>query len=308
MAQDHQGHDDHHHGHHHHGSPGETTVGRLGAAAAINVGFAIVQVLVGLALGSIVVLADALHQVTDAVGLLTALVALWLTSRPSDGAMTFGWGKADALGGYTSALLLLASVAWIVIEAIDRLRNPTEVSGTGVILIGVAGIIVNGGSVVLLGHGQQLALRAARLHLLVDLAGSVIVVVSGALLLGTSLDWIDPAASLLVNALVLHGTVRILRAASAELLDRTPAGAEPDRIRATLLAHPEIGEVHHVHSRALAPGVVSVTAHVVLDGHLSVHEAQTELDRVRHALADELDIHHTTLQLECHDCGAVSHG
>lgn len=301
-------HDHHHHLHDHEHGHAAIGTGRLATAAGLNVGFAVIQVAVGLALASVVVLADALHQVTDAVGLVTALVALWLMRRPSNRTMSFGYGKADALGGYTSALLLIASVLWIVVEAIDRLRSPVEVSGGGVIAIGLAGIAVNGAGVWLLGHGDALSLQAARLHLLVDLAGSVIVVASGVLLIGTSLDWIDPVASLVVNALVLRGTIGILRASTAELLDRAPSGLEPERLASRLLEHPEVTEVHHVHSRSLAPGVVSVTAHVVLDGALSLHEAQGELERLQRSLADDLGVSHATLQLECHDCGEATHG
>ncbi|NNE95414.1 MAG: cation transporter, partial [Acidimicrobiales bacterium] len=152
---------DGHAGHgHNHVSGDEVDTRRLGLAAVVNVGFAIVQVTVGLLLGSVVVLADALHQVVDAVGLVTALIALALLRRPATSEMSFGWGKADALGGYTSGLLLLASVAWVVYESVQRLFDPVDVDGRGVILIGCAGIAVNGGSVWLLGHGQQLALKA----------------------------------------------------------------------------------------------------------------------------------------------------
>lgn len=297
-------HDHHHHGHGH----AEISSGRLGLAAGLNVGFAVVQVAVGFILGSVVVLADALHQVTDAVGLVTALVALMLIRRPSDDTMSFGYGKADALGGYTSALLLLASVVWIVFEAVERLQDPVEVSGGGVVAIGLAGVVVNGLGVWLLGDGDALALKAARLHLVVDLAGSVIVVASGLLLLGTSLEWVDPVASLVVNALVLRGTVAILRAAGSELLDRSPSAARPDAVAAHLLAHDNVSEVHHVHSRTLAPGVLSVTAHVVLDGSLTVHDAQDQLEQLQQLLADDFGIDHATLQLECHDCGAATHG
>lgn len=208
------GHDhSHDHGVGHSHDHSAVSNGRLGVAAAVNVGFAVVQVIVGLALGSVVVLADALHQVVDAIGLLTALVALTLLRRPATSTMSYGWGKADALGGYTSGLLLLGSVVWVVYESIERLFNPVEVDGGGVILIGIAGIVVNGASVLILGEGEHLSLKAARLHLLVDLAGSVIVVLAGVVLRGTSLTWIDPVASLLINALVLHGTWNVLRAA-----------------------------------------------------------------------------------------------
>ncbi len=280
---------------------------RLASAAGLNGSFAVVQVTVGLVLGSVVVLADALHQVTDAVGLITALVAVALARRPPSSTMSFGWGKADALGGYTSALLLLASLAWVVVEALDRLGDPVEVSGAGVVAIGAVGIVVNAVGVVLVGHGHQLSVRAARLHLLVDLAASVIVVLSGLLLIGTSWDWIDPVASLVVNVLVLRGALALVRSASAELLDRAPAGADPPSVRRVLLSRPGVTEVHHVHSRVLAPGVTSVTAHVVVDGALSVHDAQAEVESLQAALGERLGIEHATIQLECHECEDVDH-
>ena len=295
--------------HDHHGyAPGDVSSGRLGLAAAVNVGFAVVQVVVGLYTGAVVVLADAAHQVVDAIGLLTALVATGLAKRGATRAMSFGWGKADALGAYSSGLLLVGSVVWIAYEAIERLGDPVDVAGGGVIAIGLAGIAVNGGSVLLLGTGGHLAVRAARLHLLIDLAGSVIVVVAGAALVGSSAQWIDPVASLAVNALVLRGTWQLLRAATGELLDRAPHGLEPVDIEAVLLQEAVVSDVHHVHSRSIAPGSTSVTAHVVLDGSLTLHDAQHQLDRLQGLLADQLGVSHATIQLECHDCDDRDHG
>ena len=280
---------------------------RLALAAAVNVGFAVVQVIVGLALGSVVVLADALHQVVDAIGLLTALVALVLLRRPATSTMSYGWGKADALGGYTSGLLLLGTVAWVAYEAVERLFEPVEVNGTGVILIGIAGVVVNGASVLILGEGEHLSLKAARLHLLVDLAGSVIVVGAGLLLRGTSLGWVDPVASLLVNALVLHGTWRLLRAAGAELLDRSPVGVSVDEIGKLLRSTEGFNDVHHIHTRSLGPGSASMTAHVVIEESLGLHKAQEAMHSAQQELAERFGIAHSTIQLECHTCEAVTH-
>lgn len=297
----------HDHGHGHAHDHAGVDPSRLTLAASLNVGFAVIQVAVGLALASIAVLADALHQVVDAVGLVMALVAVRMSRRPADDSMSFGWGKADALGGYTSGLLLLASVLWIVWEAIERLQDPIDVSGGGVVAIGIAGILVNGFSLRLLGHGDHLSLEAARLHLLVDLAGSVIVVVAGAVLAGTDLTWADPVASLLINVLVLSGLVGLLRRATGELLDRSPATAGTDAVRRVLLAHDGVREVHHVHARSLGPNDMSVTAHVVLDGSLRLHDAQTQLDELQAELATRLGVHHATIQLECHECDDAAH-
>ena len=296
-----------HRGHHHDGNDHRETSGRrLTGAAAINIGFAVVQVVAGLAIGAVVVLADAAHQAVDAIGLITAVIAVRVARRPATATWSFGLGKADALGGFISALLLLGSVAWIVFESIRRLLDPEPVDGVAVIVIGVLAIVVNGGSVWLVGHDHgagAIAVRAARLHLLTDLAGSVIVVGAGAVLALGGPEWIDPVASLVLSAAVLWTTWHVIVSATSILLDRTPDRLSAADVEALLGSQPGIDRVHHVHLRPLGGSRVSVTAHVVVDGARSVHDAQAIVDDLRHVLASEHSITHSTLQLECHPCG-----
>lgn len=289
---------------------------RLSIAAAANIAFAIVQVAAGLAIGSVVVLADAAHQAVDALGLVTALVALQMARRPADEQWTYGLGKSDALGGFVSALLLVLSVVWIVWESVGRLFTPEDVDGRGVIVIGVIAIVVNGGSVLLVGHGHghgdehgegAISLSAARLHLLTDLAGSVIVVVSGVLLTAGGPAWIDPAASLILSVAVLWSTWRLIVTASRLLLDRVPGRVSTGNVVDTLREQPGVDDVHHVHVRPIGGGQVSVTAHVVVDGQQSVHNAQSTVEHLVSVLAQRHLIGHSTLQLECHDCGDDVH-
>jgi cobalt-zinc-cadmium efflux system protein len=297
--------DDHSHGHGRHDS-----ASRLGLAAFSNIGFAVVQVVVGLAIGSVVVLADAAHQTVDALGLITALIALRVARRPADETWTYGMGKSDALGGFVSALLLLGSVAWIVLESVRRLASPAEVSGVSVMAIGAIAIIVNGVGVLLVGHGHgedAISLRAARLHLLTDLAGSVVVVVSGALLAAGGPAWIDPAASLLLSVAVLWTTWRLMRSATAVLLDRAPQRLSPAEVETILCAQEGVGEVHHVHLRQLGGGQLSASAHVVVDGTRSVHDAQETVERLSTVLLAGHAVTHTTIQLECHPCDDSGH-
>lgn len=295
----------HDHGAHTHGEGISSK--RLVGAAAANSGFAVVQVLVGISLGSVVVLADAAHQVVDALGLLTALAAVLLAARPASHAMSFGWGKSDALGGLISGLLLLGSVGWIVFESVKRLFDPVNVDGGGVIAIGIIAVVVNGLSVLALSGGHSsLSLRAARLHLLTDLAGSFIVIMAGIALAGSTAMWVDPAASLLLSAMVLRATFGLLRSASQELLDRAPDNVSVNAVADLLGEQPGVQLVHHVHVRPLGQQRTSVTAHVVVTGELSLHEAQTQLATLTTALNDELGVSHSTLQLECHPCDDVS--
>ncbi len=278
---------------------------RVGIASVANVAFAVIQVVVGLAIGSVVVLADAAHQAVDALGLVTALIALRMARRPADEQWTYGLGKSDALGGFVSALLLVVSVVWIVYESIGRLFSPEDVDGWGVIVIGVIAIAVNGASVLLVGHDHgegAISLRAARLHLLTDLAGSVIVVVSGVLLTLGGPPWIDPAASLLLSVAVLWSTWRLIVSASQLLLDRVPDPVSTGDVVDALMSQSGVNDVHHVHLRPIGGGRVSVTAHVVVDGELSVHDAQTTVEHLGTVLQERHLIGHSTLQLECHDC------
>jgi cobalt-zinc-cadmium efflux system protein len=283
---------------------------RLAVASVANVGFAVVQVAVGLAIGSVVVLADAAHQAVDALGLVTAMIALRVARRVPDDQWTYGLGKSDALGGFVSALLLLVSVGWIIWESANRLFAPEEVNGGGVIVIGAIAVAVNGASVLLVGHGHghdDISLRAARLHLLTDLAGSVVVVVSGVLLSIGGPAWIDPVASLVLSAAVLWSTRGILLSASHLLLDRVPRHLETSDIVDALCAEPGVSSVHHVHVRPTGGGDVSVTAHVVVDGARSVHDAQGTVERLSALLEQQHLIGHATLQLECHDCADDVH-
>jgi len=282
--------------------------GRLGVAALLNTGFGVVQVIVGLAIGSVVVLADAAHQAVDALGLITAWIALRIARRPATDLWSFGFGKADALGGFVSALLLLGSVAWIVAESVRRLFEPEPVSGGAVMAIGAVAIAVNGAGVLLVGHDSSaMSLRAARLHLLTDLAGSVVVVISGALLAVGGPAWIDPVASLVLSAAVLWVTLQLVRSVVRVLLDREPEGLSRDDVVATLLAEPRVEGVHHVHLRPLGGGATSVTAHVVVEGSGPVHDAQRLVGQLTHSLQVEHGVGHATIQVECHECEDHAH-
>ena len=279
---------------------------RLAVAAGANTLFGVVQVVAGLAIGSVVVLADAAHQAVDALGLITALVAVRVAGRPASRTWSYGLGKADALGGFVSALLLLGSVAWITVESVRRLVEPAAVEGGWVIVIGLVAIAVNGAGVLLVGHGhgdEAMSLRAARLHLLTDLAGSVVVVLAGVLLVATDLAWIDPVASLVVSVAVVWSVVRLIRSATAILLDRSPTDVSIEQLTALMTEHPEVDLIHHVHVRSLGGGRHTASAHVVVHGATTVHRSQEIIDELARSVDEFLGVDHVTLQVECpHHC------
>lgn len=146
-------------------------------------------------------------------------------------------------------------------------------------------------------------MRAARLHLLTDLAGSVVVVGAGLLLVATDLAWIDPVASLVVSAAVLWSTVRLIRSATSVLLDRSPPGVSTEQLAALMGEHPDVDLIHHVHVRSLGGGRHTASAHVVVHGATTVHRSQEIIDELAREVDDVLGIEHVTLQVECpHHC------
>jgi cobalt-zinc-cadmium efflux system protein len=313
---------DHAHGDHRadaHG-PGEVDTRRLALAAAVNGGFGVAQVVGGLVIGSVAVLADALHQAADAAGLLIALLAAVLARRPPSKRRSFGWGRADALGAQLSASLLLGSLVWLAWESIERLRHPVDVSAGGVSAFGAAGLAVNAIGLVLLrdahaghghatdaGHHHRLSLRAARLHLLTDLGGSAVVLLAGIGVAATGVDRLDPIASLVISVAAAAATVGLLRQATGVLLDRVPAHLDMDEVLTALTGEPGVDEVHHLHLWSMGSSGVALSAHVRLAGDLALHDAQERTREFEDLLADRFGIHHTTLQIECHDCEAPSH-
>ena len=260
----------------------------------LNAGFGVIQVVAGLAIGSVVVLADAVHQAVDALGLVTALIAITIARRPPSEHWTYGLGKADAIGGFVSAMLLAGSIAWIMIESVRRLLSPEEVSGLGILIVGLIAIVVNGIGVLLVGggHGEDaVSLRAARLHLVTDLFGSVLVVAAGGLILIGGPAWIDPVASLVLSVVILWSTWNLLGSAAGILLDRVPEDLSAATIEGELRAQDNVASVHHVHVRPLGGGRSSISAHLVLvDGDQRVHEAQEMLDQLNELMRTNMEL------------------
>jgi cobalt-zinc-cadmium efflux system protein len=281
---------------------------RLAWAIVLNAGLGIVQVIVGVVVTSVAVLADAGHQAVDAAGLGVALVAVRLVARPATARRTFGWARVDALGAVLSGLVLIATMAWVAVEAVRRLVHPDHVGGWGVLVIGLVGVVVNGLSIVVVGrHDEQLSLRAARLHLVTDLAGSLAVAVTGALVLGVGWERADPVISLLLVALVVRSCWQLLGSAGDVLLDRSPAHIDVAQLEAAVRGHDGVLDVHHLHVWSLGGGETAVSAHVVIDGEHTVHHAQAHLASLESMLATRFGIDHVTLQVECHECATPAH-
>jgi len=273
-------------------------------ALGANGAFLFVELLGGLLFGSLALLADGAHMVSDVVALSIALFAMGLTSRPASARHTYGLGRAEVLAAQVNALVLLAVSAWIAFAAVGRLADPGTVDGAGVTVVAGAGLAVNIGSAWLLGRsaGANLNLRAAFWHLTSDALGSVAALVAGIAVLVAGATWVDPVASLLVTVLILLSAVRLLRDTSRVLLEGVPAGVDLAEIESALLAAGGVDGVHHTHVWSLDSEQAALSTHVQLAGAPSLHDAQIRGDQLRAMLAERFGIGHATIELECHEC------
>ncbi len=300
-----------HRGGHDHGhvrSAGAHAVRVIAVALAANAVLAVGQVAAGFAFGSIALLADSVHQVVDVVGLAIALAGARLATRGVTDRNTFGWGRADVLGALVSAALLVGSSVWIAVEAVRRLADPPGIEGLPVLVVAVIGLLVNGGSAIALTRvSGSMSARAAVLHLIGDAAGSAGVVVSAVAVLTVDATWVDPVVAIVISVWVAWTGLRLLRASGRLLLDAVPDGLTTAAVTDTMRAVDGVVEVHHVHLWEPASGEPAVSAHVLVDGDMAVHESQALLDRVRDVVRAEHGIAHATFEVECHPCEDIEH-
>jgi len=276
----------------------------LALSLGANAAFLVIEVVGGLAFGSLALLADATHMVTDVAGLAIALLALGLTGRPATARHSYGLQRAEVLGAQLNGLALLAASAWIIFEAARRLRAPPEVAGAGLTAVALAGLMVNVGSAVLLARAQggSLNMRGALVHMVADAAGSAGALMAGVAILVWGAAWVDPVVSVFVAALAVWSAWRLLRDTTHVLLEGAPRGTDLARVEAALGDEEGVEGVHHLHVWSLASDVPSLSAHVVLAGEPNLHDAQGRIEDLKAMLEERFGIAHATLEVECHSC------
>jgi cobalt-zinc-cadmium efflux system protein len=263
----------------------------------LNVSFVLVEVFFGLLAGSLALVADAGHNLSDALALVLAWGALALARRTPTARRTYGFRRSSILAALANSLILLVVIGGVTWEAIRRFTEPAPVDAGLVIIVAAAGVVVNGATALLFAAGRKrdANVRAAFLHMASDAAVSLGVVGAGVGIVVTGWLWLDPAISIAVSALILLGTLGLLRDSLNLALDAVPSGIDPDAVRAYLMAVPGVQEVHDLHVWAMSTTETALTVHLVAgDG--------TTDDAFLAHMCDELDdrfeIHHATIQLE----------
>ncbi len=276
----------------------------LWIALAANGGFMVVEFVGGVVFGSLALLADALHMLSDVAALSIALIAQRLIDRPASVRHTFGLQRAEVLGAQANGVLLLASAGWVLFEAARRIGDPPEVVGAGVLIVATVGLLINVGSAVLLlrASGRSLNMRGAYTHMLADAVGSLGAIVAGLAIVLFAAYWVDAAAAVFIGLLVIATAWRLLRDTTHVLLEGAPEDIDAEQVEAWLTRAPGVASVHHMHLWHLTSETTALSAHVVLDDEPSLHEAQARGDHLKEGLASRFSIMHATLELECHDC------
>lgn len=307
MGHDHShAHGSHGHGHgHDHGglnAHGSGDKRRVLAAAGLTLGFMIVEVVGGLLTGSLALLADAGHMLTDSVSLVLAWYAFHLASRPATGRLTYGFDRMKTLVAYTNGLGIFVIGAWIVYEAAHRLAEPAPVLGGPMLAVALAGLLVNVVAFLVLSGGDRASLnmRGAILHVLGDLLGSAAAIAAGLVILATGWTPIDPILSVVVALLLFSTAWSLVKDSGHLLLEGAPRDIDRDAIQDDLARHVAgVRGIHHMHVWSLDGSRNVATLHALLEEGADAHAAVVSLKR---RLADRHGIGHATVETERDAC------
>ena len=268
----------------------------LGLAVLLTLGFSAVELIGGLLSNSLALIGDAGHMATDAASLLFALVANWLAREGADSHHSFGHARIEVLAAFINALVMFIVLGWICFEAIDRLTNPHDVSGGSVMLIATIGMFVNIGVALSLSRDKKnVNTRAALVHVLGDLLGSVAAIISGAVIYFGGPVEVDPILSLLICLLVAHAAWGVLKETVPVMLDAVPEGVKYEEVGDAISAIPGVISVHDLHVWVMSPGYSAISAHLQIDSHRSW---PLILEAVRKNVKQRFNIDHVALQPE----------
>lgn len=291
----HQGHE-HHHGHHHHSAPARWD-GAFAIGITLNLGYVIAEASAGLWTGSVALLADAGHNLSDVLGLAVAWAGAVLARTPPSKRFTYGLKGSTILAALANAVLLLVALGVIAIEAGQRLTEPAPVPGLTVSAVAAVGILINGITAWLFARGRKgdVNIRGAYLHMLADAAVSAGVVLAGLGIWLTGLGWIDPLVSLLIAALIFWQTWGLLRETVEMSLAAVPRAIDYDRVSHALASLPGVAHVHDLHIWPMSTTEPVLTAHLLMP---QGHPGDGFLREVQHMLHHDFGIGHATLQVE----------
>ena len=276
---------------------------RVTIALVLTGTFMVVEVVGGILSGSLALLADAGHMLTDTMALALAAVAFQVGKRPADGRLTYGYQRFQILAAFVNGLSLLFIVGWILYEAFSRFLSPREVLGQTMLIVATAGLVVNIISFTVLhgGDKENLNIRGAALHVAGDLLGSVAAIVAAVVIIYTGWMAIDPILSVAVAILILKSAWVLVKRSAHVLLEGAPEWLDTDAMQARLVAQiPEVVSIHHVHVWGITPQDLMLTMHVQIN--IEPENPTDCIRRVKNLLREEYAIGHSTVEIETDAC------
>ena len=298
---------------HDHGSSGHVHVVAedadrryLGGALTLIVAFMFAEVTVGLIAGSLALISDAGHMLTDAASIALAMVAMRLAARPAQGRWTYGWKRVEILSAFANGLTLLLLAVWFIYEAARRLIDPPDVGGGLVFITAIVGIVVNVAAAWMISKANRTSLNVegAFQHILNDLFAFIATAIAGLVVMLTGFARADAIATLVVAVLMIRAGSGLVRESSRIFLEAAPASLDPNLIGAAMASQPSVAEIHDLHVWDVTSGMPALSAHVMVDPTADCHAIRRRLESL---LNDEYKINHTTLQVD-HLAGASIHG
>lgn len=268
----------------------------LWIATGLTLGYAGVEAAVGWWAGSLALVADAGHMVSDAGALALAAAAAWFARRPASRFHSYGFGRAEFIAALVNSLGLLVLVAWLAVSAVQRLQDPRPVVGEAVSVAAALGLLINIIVAWMLSRGEKsLNTRAALLHVVGDLLGSVAALIAGVVITFTGWMQIDPLLSLVIGALILTSSLRLLRESLHGLMEGVPLDLSPEEIGRAIASVPGVASVHDLHIWSVKPGETMLSAHVLVR---DLQRWEAVLAEARTMLRERYGIEHVTLQPE----------
>lgn len=281
----------------------ESNQRRVMIALVLTGTFMLVEVVGGIISGSLALLADAGHMLTDTMALSLAAMAFHVSKRPPGRNLTYGYQRFQILAAFVNGLSLLAVVGWILFEAVSRFFSPRDVLGETMLVVAAAGLVINLVSFAVLhtGDKENLNIRGAALHVAGDLLGSIAAIVAAVIIIYTGWTPIDPILSVAVAALILKSAWSLVKRSAHILLEGAPEWLDVEIMQERIVARVSgVGEIHHVHIWGLTPQQLMLTMHVSLDGPV---ESQSGVIRdVKTFLQEEYGIGHSTIEVEVDGC------
>ncbi len=269
----------------------------LAIVLALTVSFTVVEVAGGLLTGSLALLADAGHMLSDNLSLGLALFAAWLAGRPATPERSFGYRRAEILAALANGVALVAISIWVFVEAISRLREPTEVLGGPMLAVATLGLAVNAAGAFILSRsgGENLNVEGAMRHVVADALGSVGAMAAAGVIILTDWGYADPLISAAIGVLILASSWTLLRDSTNVLLEATPRGLSAEEVGRKMAAADGVTEVHDLHIWTITSGFPALSAHVLVGHDENCHARRRDLEEL---LVHEFGISHTTLQVD----------